>query len=660
MNLTFLNPLFLFGLAASILPILIHRLTQRKAISRRFSAVRILIRSQTIKARPQRLKHFLLLALRILAIVSLVFMMARPVWTRHGHGALGNAGARAIVIDNSLSMGFHEERGIRCDLAKKAAKEALKGFEGLVAVIPTVDIQSTKRVDAIRWMKPEEALTELANIPLSFGQGNPTSALSMAHQKLRNLKMDKEILFIGDMVRGDWESFNLSQLGTVSDATITFLRIGGQKRDSNLTIKSVRLAEANAVVSVPARLEVTVSNLSDESGKTSVHLYLSDTKVDQKSLDLKAGEDGKIYFELFLDRSGWMDGEVRLSPDRLASDDIFYFSLKVREKVRVLIVDGDPKTSLRASESYYLTNALRPGGSDHSPFLPTVITESEMAFVDLKPYDALFLLNVAQLQPSRLASFMDLGRPVFIFLGDRVVPEDHNAYSFFPWRLGELKEVGMRPESISGIDQSHEVLRSISANGKSLKTASFRRYFRIDGSTRNLLTLGNRDPILVEAESGKSKLYLFTSSADLDWNDLPLKASYLPLIQGLLKESLGLTKDSLAASIRLGEFSEEENRFVQVKGTRKGPGIYLSLPPSGEVRKGVNPPLEESDLGKVSEDELKKKFGKMDVKLLEYEQGNVGNLLMRRKELWPYILIFLMVVLAVEMVLANSVLWKKS
>jgi len=253
-----------------------------------------------------------------------------------------------------------------------------------------------------------------------------------------------------------------------------------------------------------------------------------------------------------------------------------------------------------------------------------------------------------------------LGRPVFIFLGDRVVPEDHNAHSFLPWRLGELKEVRMRPESISQIDQSHEVLKSISTDGKSLKSASFRRYFRIDGSTRNLLTLGNRDPILVDAQSGKSKLYLFTSSADLDWNDLPLKASYLPLIQGLLKESLGFTKDSLAASIRLGEFSEEENRLVQVKGIRKGPGIYRSLPPSGEVRKGVNPPIEESDLGKVSEDELKKKFAKMDVSLLEYEQGNIANLLIRKKELWPYILVFLLVVLAVEMVLANRAPWKKS
>jgi hypothetical protein len=50
MSLIFLNPLFLFGLAAGIIPILIHRLTQRKAIPRKFSAVRLLLQSQRVTA----------------------------------------------------------------------------------------------------------------------------------------------------------------------------------------------------------------------------------------------------------------------------------------------------------------------------------------------------------------------------------------------------------------------------------------------------------------------------------------------------------------------------------------------------------------------------------------------------------------------------------
>ena len=140
----------------------------------------------------------------------------------------------------------------------------------------------------------------------------------------------------------------------------------------------------------------------------------------------------------------------------MPSDDIFYFPLKVREKIKVLIVDGDPKTSLKASESYYLMNALRPGGVESSPFLVRVITETELASVDLRSYDAIFLLNVAKPYPSRLASFLELGKPVFIFLGDRVSPEEYNAFTLLPWRIGELRDVGQKPERISQIDPGRD------------------------------------------------------------------------------------------------------------------------------------------------------------------------------------------------------------
>jgi len=574
---------------------------------------------------------------------------------------LRSGGAKVIILDNSLSMGFHEQGGERYDLAKKAAKEALIGFEGEVAIIPTVDVQTAQTAaKGVQWREAEEALKELETIPFSFGRGDPASALGLAYQRLKDLKTSKQILILSDMARGDWEALDLSKLGVVSDAEVTFLRIGGRNRDPNFCVKSVSLIEGEAVVGAPARLEVGISNLSEKSETKLIQLFLSGIKIDQKSIDVKAGEDGKVYFELFLEKPGWIDGEVRLSEDRLPSDDIFYFPLKVREKVKVLIVDGDPRTSLKASESYYLLNALRPGGLENSPFLVRVITEAEVASVDLRPYDAIFLLNAAKPYPSRLASFLELGRPVFIFLGDRSSPGEYNAFTLLPWRIGELRDLGQKSERIAQMDPGHDALNSLSRGSESLKSASFRRYFKIEGSTRNLLTLGNQDPLLVEAEIGKSRLFLFTSSADLDWNDLPLKAAYLPLIQGLLKEAVGLTGSSLPTGLRVGEPFKEQVRPVQIRGPQGGPGIYQFSLPSGDMRRGVNPPYEESDLAKMAEGELQKKFGTIPVKVIEYQEGKLKDLQAGIKELWPFLLAFLMVVLAVEMGLANGAPWKKS
>jgi len=654
MSVTFLNPLFLSGLGAAILPILIHRLTQNRPIPREFSAVRLLLQSQRITARARRLKHLLLLAMRILAVLTIVFMMARPVLVRPGFAALSKSGALVVILDNSLSMGYREDRGGRYEVAKRAAREALEGFAGQVAVIPTV---SVPRAQSPQWMKPEEALREIESIPLSFGRGDAASAFALAYRQLKGLKVARQVLAVSDMARSDWEGLDLSKLGKISDADVTFARIGGPTRDSNFRIKDVGLTEGEVVAGVPTRLEVTVSNLSDQSGTTLVQLNLSGASVDQKSIELKAGQDGKVFFDLLVEKAGWIDGEVRVSGDRLPSDDLFYFPLKVGEKVKVLVVDGDPKTSLRAGESYYLVSALHPGELEGSPFLTRVISESEMIRVDLRTFDAIFLLNVAKPDPFRLASFLEMGRPAFLFLGDRVIPEAYNGFSLAPWRITGLNEVNGEPERIARVDSGWGTLKPMARVEESLKSASFRTYFRVEGVARNLLTLRNQDPLLLEADVGRSQVFVFTSSADLEWNDLPLKAAYLPLIQGLVKDAVGLAGTSLPAGVTFGESFKEEGRPLQLRGPQGGPGIYQFRLPRGEFWRGVNPPPEESDLAKVGEDELQKRFGVMDVKVVEYREGGLRNLQGARKELWPTLLGFLLAVLVIEMVLANGLPW---
>ena len=660
MALSFLNPFFLFGLAAAAIPILIHRLTKRKAMTRKFSAVRLLLESQRIVTRPQRLRHLFLLALRIVAMISLVLLMARPVLTEPGI-LVQEEKAMAIILDNSLSMAYLEDGGERYDLAKKAVKEVMEGFNGQVAILPTASFHTSRlrQESQIRWMTREEALKELSSIPLSYGRGDLNACLHLAYQKLKELKMGKEVFIVSDLARGDWEGLALNKLDVVpADVGMTLLRIGGSGRNLNLTVKEARWVEREAVVGVQSHLEVTVSNLSDRSGTALVQLFLSGIKVDQKLIDLNAMGEGKVHFELSLDKKGWINGEVRLSSrDRLSLDDSFYFPLKVREKIKVLIIDGAPKASLKESESYYLLHALRPDDSEESPFIPRVISEEEVAKTDTNLYEVIVWMNAARLQGSQLASLLGSGKSILLFLGDQVVPDEYNRIPLFPWRIREMNVARIgKPERIAQVDDRLDFLKPFSGpGGESLRAASFHRYFKVEGNMKSLLIFGNQDPLLVESEIGKSKILLFTSSGDLDWNDLPLKAAYLPLIQGMIREAIGTFGDSIPSTIRFGEPFGEKTPATQIAGPEGGPGIYQFFPSPGEVRQGVNTPFEESDLGKLTEEEVRKKFGKKDINIVKYKEGGGGNLQTNRKEIWPFLLAFLLMVLGVEMVVANGV-----
>jgi Aerotolerance regulator N-terminal len=645
MSLTFLNPLMLLGLAAAILPILIHRLTRRKALHKDFSAVRLLLHSQKLMAKPRRLKHLLLLALRVMAVAALVLMAARPMVTRPGLLIAGGKGAKVLIIDNSASMAYREAQGQRYERAKEAAKQIINNLSpsAEVLIIPTVPPRG-KLLDAgeARSMKPQEAARYADSIPLSGAKGEPGSALQIGFQGLSRARGVREIIFISDMAKSDWQTFDPGKLSTIpADVHVTFLRIGGQARDNNLAVKAVRLKEGELVTGTSVRLETIIANLSDgpadmpadgpadrpdraahKPASIKVQLMLESTKKVETTIDVKYGEDGIAYFDLFLDRPGLIQGQVRLSEDNLPSDDRFDFTLKVREKIKVLVVDGDPRGSMRASESYYLIHALQPGSAQSSPFQASVIPEREFYEIALRGYDALFLLNAAKPQPSKIAAFLDMGKPVFVSLGNRAVPEEYNNMTFFPWRLGDIREANaQRPERITTVDYRHEAIRQFSESGReSLESASFRKYFKVDGGGQTLLALGNKDPLLMESSFGKGKILLYTSSADADWNDLPLKAAYVPLIQGILKNAVGLTGSD-------------------------GPG-----------QKGIGEPAipaEESDLAKLSDEDVGKLFSGMEIQIKKYDEAATRRMRGSRQELWTYLLGFLLLIVAIEMGMAN-------
>jgi hypothetical protein len=103
--MTALHPAMLWGLLAAGLPILIHLLNRLRHRTVRWGAMMFLLRVTRSSTRHARLRHYLILALRTLAVAAFAAALARPL-AGGGWGAwlAGAPDAIVVLLDRSASM----------------------------------------------------------------------------------------------------------------------------------------------------------------------------------------------------------------------------------------------------------------------------------------------------------------------------------------------------------------------------------------------------------------------------------------------------------------------------------------------------------------------------------------------------------------------------
>ena len=694
MSVSFLYPVFLYGLAAASLPVLIHLLNRRKLKRIRFPAVRFILLSQKRISRSYRLRHWLLLALRTLAVVFLALLLANPIF-QIGAGLFAGGGPVSLVVllDNSLSMRWSGgDDGFK--QAKEAARLLISGLNDgdRAALIPT-NI-SGKEPFRLKGQK-EILLKEIDAVEIADGTANFAAALGKAYELLSEPAAQKEIRLITDMGLTGWDQFSLSSLKQVDPSIpLKTLRIGRKQPALNGAVKEIRLAGQSVGANLPLEISASVANFGDgEIKELLVQLSIDGQNKEQKLMTVPPRGEATVSFQTRLAEPGAHFGQVTLKKEGLAGNLAVNFALDAQDKLKILVVDGDPQTALVQSETFFLSRALNPADEkDSSLFLPTVIIPEGLPAASLDSYQAVVLCNIASIPDvflDKLRSFVQQGGGLLIFAGDRVQAESYNrlAHSSPPLLPAELRERKLGAESssekIEKIDLAHPALQGFSDAilSESIKSARVWGYARSAGAGGAVLVaLANGDPLLMERKVGGGRVMLMATSADRDWNDLPVKTAYLPFIQALSGYLAGGKRGSLDAGIAVGAvkkislppayvgrslrvikpnkqdaevfLSGEKNRAAAQFQDNDRAGIYrLALPAGADKETGVaqiyavNPPFLESRLDEISAPELAAKLKPIPVEVIPVEALKQGG---KRTDLALPLLALLIVTLLVE------------
>ena len=555
--MAFLNPLFLIGLLAAGIPLLIHLWNRRRVVTIDFSSLMFLTAAHRENARRFQLRQLLILLLRMIIVALIVLALARPFLTL----GLPVASVRAktdlaIVLDNSYSMAYQDVDGIRFEKAKILATDILNTLRhgDSAAFILMSDIPQP----VFRQLTPdiESVITAIKAAEVSYRTTNVQPSVELAHEILsESVQLNKEIYLISDFAENGWE--NWSRLPNRSGARISLIPVT-ENEAHNISVEEIRLSNQLIGVNLLLQMNVTIANHSTAPlAQNMLSLFIGGEK--QKTVNFSAAADELLNTTLTHNFStpGTHTGYLTLTADRLNIDNQHYFALNVIGEVRVLCV---------GEQTEYLMLALNPNNYSSSPsvitdtvsqnihqnegraggvmILPTQCTAAELETFPLEDYDVIILADVPKITDqnrTQLQEFIRQGKSVIVFVSSRSDPISYNELNntWLPAGVGNTLR-WTPPQRVDTYQESHPIFDIFPGEGFSTQYAP--QFFngvvlKATPESKVIARFEDDTPFLVERIQGTSAVLLYNCGLLAEQgtattaNDLLVNPYFLPMLQ---------------------------------------------------------------------------------------------------------------------------------
>jgi len=669
--MVFLTPLFLIGLLAALIPVAIHLIRREKPPKVMFSTIRFLKKTSKKLVLFQHLQQIALLLLRAAVIVLLVLAFARPLFNQSVARLLdADPQSAVILLDLSMSMRWQ-------DNFDQAKAEALAVVDRLSGGDELGLIAFSGAAEVVRELDTEDGqlreLIESFDEP-GFGSTRYYPNLRLADQMLEDSRYENRAIYlISDFqevgLQGADESWKLAP------GVALYLIDVGSADSENLVLTDVRspeqLLEDSAQQQILARVRSTGTQYL---GSGEVSLSLNGQMVDRRPVDLTDRSEQVVTFAVDFEAEGDYVGEIRIAGDDFADDNAYYFTVDVLPKINVLLVNGEASDNWFDDEGHWF--GLAVSSTDSSPFSLQTIDPAELSAAAMRQSDVVALLNVGGLtsyQAAALGEYVVNGGSLLIAPGDRV---DERAFN---QQLGEisparLEQVGLLGRDdylvIADYDRRHPILRPLGSDW----SARFQGHWRLTPSedAKVLMQFDNTEAALVENDVGEGKVLLFASSLDLEWNNLALQGLFLPFVhetlRHLVRSEAGQSAYEIGDSINLAQFVSDADVAVQDANGRSvsleannlqratSPGLFTATSGAVSRRYAVNILPEESNFTRVATSTLYDAVVNPDTSPLQSREAQTAQLieeLENPQRLWWWILTLVMVLLLVEVLVAN-------
>ncbi len=438
--MNFLQPLALIALPLIALPILIHLINQHRHRTIPWAAMMFLMSAKRMSKGMARLRHFLILLMRVLAVAALIFVVSRPL----SGGWLGSIGmskpdATLILLDRSASMEIRDlqaGQSKRSAALQKLAQLLEQGDYGTHLVLIDSASGQLQEVDS------PKALLGLPTIGPSATSADIPGMLESALAYLKANKSGRvDVWICSDLSENDWavesgrwqairEEF--SQLEGVHHFLLAYANLPSS--NFSVRVENVQRWEHGNDAELALDVIVRSKGSSDTTRQEfPIEFEVNNVRsVVEVELDRQGAslQGHRIPIDTKL-RSGW--GSVGLPGDANPLDNRFFFVFSEPMVRRAVVVSDD----LKNGEAF--RRALTIPTDSRLQHQIEVISANDVAEIDWESTGVLIWQAVlpSGAVADQIAQFVDTGRVVMFF------PPSQNAEErLFASRWGDWQTPG--------------------------------------------------------------------------------------------------------------------------------------------------------------------------------------------------------------------------
>ncbi len=321
MNISFGQPLFLWGLLSIGVPIWLHFINKKSTSTLYFSDIRVLKGTPTQGKGFRFLHDLVLLLFRIVALSALILAFSQPKWD----GLLQkNSSQTYLFVDNHVGL-MEGNRTAFNSLASELPRSKKPVFL-LLNSFQNADFESKT------WKEVSDLWPSLK---MSDRVDNPKSIVDRIAEinAEQNVGSRPNILWVSDFPR----SSSWPQFPTNFDVHIVPIQI---PPSANVVVDSLSNNSSQIQSGRPFNLKVRIKNIGNMAAKDQkLGLYLDDFPISTEKINLKEGEAKWLDFGISL--SDKRSIKVKLiSDDQVLFDNVYSFLLEIPDSKDVYVLEG--------------------------------------------------------------------------------------------------------------------------------------------------------------------------------------------------------------------------------------------------------------------------------------------------------------------------------